>query len=183
MLQQKTLNLKLDKLLARGDREAGDREAPNEIELVQALADGCLYAILDACDEPQVLNMAKVLGSNSMSLYAGASAERFQDFAPYLAKVDLTLLAWIAKNLAGKPWGMFLVARASLVEVRKHLRKFLMVELSGRKVYFRFYDPRILPPFLSQTTEPDLREFFGPIERFIVPTDKLDQLLELSTLT
>ena len=47
-------------------------------------------------------------------------------------------------------------------------RHFLMIELEGEEVYFRFYDPRVLRGFLPNCTPGEIREFFGPIREFLM---------------
>lgn len=68
---------------------------------------------------------------------------------------------------------MFLTCPLPFSELRRHLRKFLMVQLedSDEKVYFRFYDPRVLGPLIPLYTEEQRKEFFGPIGRFAFEAD------------
>jgi Domain of unknown function (DUF4123) len=63
----------------------------------------------------------------------------------------------------GRSWGMFLTSTQPLLEVRRHLRKLLMVKLEGfpERVYFRFYDPRVLREFLQVCTPEQRQVLFG----------------------
>lgn len=128
-----------------------------------------LFALIDACDQPAVPQRADRNGSAAASLYLGWAAREFWAVAPYLFVVDESTLEWILSDLWGQPWGVFLVTEASFDDVRRHLRKFLYVrDPDDRKVYFRFYDPRVLPTFLESADEATAREFFGPIAKFAV---------------
>ncbi|MFT5326844.1 MAG: hypothetical protein ACI8P0_004727, partial [Planctomycetaceae bacterium] len=135
-------------------------------ELADRLDLGDWYFVLDACDEPAVPELAKQLGSDlAVSLYRGWAETYYWALAPYLVRADATLYQWVEENLSGKPWGVALKSSADLPTVRKHLRRFLQVQLPDqRKVLFRFYDPRPLPAFLGSSSSEQLSAFFGPIE-------------------
>ena len=73
----------------------------------------------------------------------------------------------------GKSWGVFLDAKVSFPEVRKHLRRFLTVEIEGgQKVLFRFYDPRVMRVFIPSCTSEQRREFFGKIEHVFLESEE-----------
>lgn len=131
---------------------------------------GTLWAVLDACDSPDVPEKVEELGaSKAVSLYRGKGETDFWAIAPYLARVDEELLTWIKETLWAEPWGIFAEATSDLEKLRTHFRKFLTVEdPGGKKMYFRFYDPRVLRTFLKSADGTELREFFGPIERMLV---------------
>ncbi|OJH37302.1 RHS repeat-associated core domain-containing protein [Cystobacter ferrugineus] len=141
-----------------------------EEALRQAASAGCLYAVLDACGSPSVPARILGLGEGQGSvLYRGQAAETFGDKAPYLARVDLALLAWIEQELWNAPWGIFLTCQAGFLAVETHLRRFLTVSSpQGDEWLFRFYDPRLLRPFLESCSEEEALEFFGPLESFIL---------------
>lgn len=132
-------------------------------------SDGAAYAVLDACDEPRVLQKVRELGNDrAVSLYRGSAERDYAAIAPYLAQLNESLLGWIIENLWQDPWGMIAFAPTDLHGLRKHLRKFLTVEdPEGEKMYFRFYDPRVLGPFLRTCTRLELQQFFGPIDNLV----------------
>ncbi|MDA1015137.1 MAG: DUF4123 domain-containing protein [Planctomycetota bacterium] len=133
---------------------------------------GTVYAVLDACDEPRVPEKVEELGDQSISLYRGQAEQDFSAIAPYLAIVDEPLLSWLIAELWDNPWGIFAITDASFPDVRKHFRRFLMVlDPDGNEMYFRFYDPRLLPTFLETCTQEELDEFFGPIDDFVMLDD------------
>lgn len=131
---------------------------------------GNLWAVLDACDSPDVPEKVEELGATkAVSLYRGKGETDFWAIAPYLTHVDEELLTWIKESLWSEPWGIFAEATSDLEKLRSHFRKFLTVQDSGgKKMYFRFYDPRVLRTFLRSADEAELKEFFGPIERMLV---------------
>ncbi|MBX3438077.1 MAG: DUF4123 domain-containing protein [Planctomycetaceae bacterium] len=129
-----------------------------------------VYALLDACDEPRIPARMREIGSDrAASLYRGAAERDYWAIAPYVAQLDEQLLSWIMNDLAGSPWGVFVVADVSLPQLRKHFRRFLLVEgPDGRQLYFRFYDPRVLPTFLQTCTPSEAEQFFGPVTGFAI---------------
>jgi hypothetical protein len=139
-------------------------------DLRKMSAEGRLWAILDACDEPSVPPKVTELGpERAVSLYRGQAEHEQWAIAPYVARVDEALLDWIVKTLWEKPWGVFAVAECDLNSLRRHLRRFLIVENpDSETMYFRYYDPRILAVFLPTCTREELKTFFGPLKAFAV---------------
>ncbi len=133
-----------------------------------------IFAFLDACDEPLIPPKVLELGARAISLYRGLAEQEYAYLAPYVVEVDEELIAWIQEALAGTPWGYFMLTgkECSLLELRKHFRRFLTVKLPDqKKVLFRFYDPRVISTFLETTEKQDLSAFFGPVDSFclIIP--------------
>jgi hypothetical protein len=139
---------------------------------------GTLWAILDACDAPEVPPKVHQLGSTkAVSLYKGQAGVAYSGIAPYLVSVDEALLAWIGQTLWTTPWGIFAQADGDLERLRTHFRKFLLVEDSkARRMYFRFYDPRVLQTFLRTCNDAELNEFFGPIRQILLVHGGEDQM-------
>jgi len=142
-----------------------------------------LYAILDAARDPEVLQSLLVHGEPYYSLYDGLEGEKLADVAPYLVELSpaSTLVAELVRVHWGKSWGVFLYCQADFKTMRRHLRRFLMVENDrGKNVYFRFYDPRVLRAFLPTCTPAECAEFFGPITMYLVESDQSGTILGFS---
>ena len=127
-----------------------------------------LFAILDACDEPRVPAIVQLLGEErAVSLYHGAAKRDYCAIAPYLVMVDKEVLIWIKEYLWDDPWGMFVRSRASLEDLRKHFRKYLLVKApDGEQMYFRFYDPRVFSDFTS-VLDTESMSFFNELESVV----------------
>lgn len=133
-----------------------------------------IFAFLDACDEPLIPPKVFELGTKAVSLYSGSAEQEHAFVAPYAVEVDEDLLAWIEQALAATPWGYFLLTGqdCSLMELRKHFRRFLKAKLPNKKrVMFRFYDPRVISTFLKSAEKQDVITIFGPVNAFglIIP--------------
>jgi hypothetical protein len=113
-------------------------------------------------------------------LFSGDLATELADVAPYLGRLasldenmESALGALLAKDVA-------IVVIPSdpnmeLVQLHRHLRKFNVVYgPDGNPLFFRYYDPRVLPGVL-EVFDPEQREaFFGPIDLFVLQKDSTE---------
>ncbi len=141
-----------------------------------------LYAVVDAARDGELAKAAKKqYGRDVKSLFADDAAAHMDRVAPYLVPVESTsrsaadatgfLDRW-TKQL-GNSSGILLVTTADPEKVRRHLRGvFRATDEDQRKYYFRFYDPRVLRPFLPECTPGDAREFFGPISQVFIEAEQ-----------
>jgi hypothetical protein len=142
-----------------------------------------LFAILDAARDPIVHLRIYECPEQKQSLYEGPEAARLAFVAPYLISLPKRspFLEQFVREGWGNSWGVYLTCDRPFEEVRKHLRRFLTVELEGgKKVLFRFYDPRVLRDFLPTCTPKESVEFFGSIGKYILESDSEDLVLDFS---
>ena len=137
-------------------------------DLRQLVGELRLYAVLDACNSPAIqAKVAELRSPQVLCLYRGEVAPEILEVAPYLVRMDLALFQWLVETVWSEPWGIFVVAKLEPEAVRKHLRKFLMVkDETGQAMYFRYYDPRVLPTFLESCNRQELDSFFGGMAAF-----------------
>ena len=130
-------------------------------ELRKEAVAGRLYAILDACDAPAILERCSDLGpERAVSLYRGSAEEMYWAIAPYLVVADEQMLEWITMTIWNEPWGFFGISDRGLEAVRQFLRRFLVVQApSGAQWYFRFYDPRVLKRFVLTGSKEQIEQF------------------------
>jgi pSer/pThr/pTyr-binding forkhead associated (FHA) protein len=134
-----------------------------------------LFALLDAARAPEVLGALRVHSELHYSLYDGAEGEKLDDVAPYLVQLHprSPLTELLIREHWGQSFGVFLWALTDFKTLRRHLRRFLIVQdAKGKDMYFRFYDPRVLRAFLPTCTPDELTDFFGPIASFLVESDQ-----------
>jgi hypothetical protein len=115
-----------------------------------------LYALLDAARDPRILQLLLESVDDHRSLYDGVKGEALADVAPYLVALrpDSGLLERLVTEGWGRSWGMYVKSRHAMTAVRRHFRRFLMVENdeTSQRMYFRFYDPRVLRDFMAIAT-------------------------------
>ncbi|WP_170319779.1 DUF4123 domain-containing protein [Polyangium spumosum] len=153
-----------------------------------ALADGesaraCLYAILDGARDKRIATLRRTLGERVESLYDGEQGRDLAPFGPFLVELQPGSKAIGALVDAGwgLSWMVFLNTPSLFDELRRHLRRFLVVRMPDQRIaYFRYYDPRVLRSFLPSCTQEELQDFMGPIRAFLVESASGDELLEFA---
>lgn len=154
-----------------------------------------LYALVDGSRADRILEVlgqhatpaqlpdpparpAKPLGAADtlfQSLYLMVQVPDIAEHGPYLVQLpkDSALLPILVAEGWGQSWGVFLTSPATFAEVRKHFRHFLLVRHpDGDSILFRFFDPRVLRPFLPVCTPEEIVQFFGPIASFICEAER-----------
>jgi Domain of unknown function (DUF4123) len=143
-----------------------------------------LYAILDGArtfDIPFRLRSANVAHD---SLYEGRSKEVLWHVAPYLVygAQDAAFFHWVLEQGWGDSWGIFLTSQASLEDLHRHFRHFLLVKTEDdRELFFRFYDPRVLRVFLPTCAPEGAMAFFGPVSCYLMEGEQPNTLLKFMT--
>lgn len=137
-----------------------------------------LYAIVDAGRGLRVLELLRQHIEPHQSLYDGLEGETLEDVAPYLVgpmRKDSALLEHLLDEGFGKRWSIFVTSPEKFVEVRRHFRRFLKVEMehSHEEVFFRFFDPGVLRPFWPTCTAGQKREFATGLEQIFVEEKNL----------
>ncbi len=129
-----------------------------------------LYGVFDAAKCERIVELLRESVERYQSLYEGVDGETFEEEAPYLVQLpkDSRLLRVLVAEGWGKRWGIYVASSRSFREVRRHLRRFLLVyeEAEKRRLYFRFYDPGVLRNFLPVATRFQLESMFREISRF-----------------
>ncbi len=144
---------------------------------------GNTYVILDAARIFGELDTAQRLQSKFLSLYKGQSEELLSSVAPYIFQYQSgsEFSNWLMEKGYGNAWGVFIMSAVSLEDLQSHFRRFLMVKTEdGRELYFRFYDPRVLRIFLPTCDAAQLREFFGPVNCYLMEDEDPEQAIRFS---
>lgn len=142
----------------------------------------CNYVLIDGARIGTEIGFLKESYSKQgKSLYLGKSLQDLEDVGPFLfiLKESDSLSKWFKEHAWGNSFGVLAFSHVGFEALHKHCRKFLLVQTEDhQELYFRFYDPRVLRIFLPTCTWPQLREFFGPIEYFILEDEDPDYLIK-----
>jgi hypothetical protein len=141
-----------------------------------------LFALVDSGRTCRVRQLLAASGEEHESLYEGPEGEAMADFAPYLVRLPAqsSLLEVLVRDGWGKSWGVYLTCPRPFLEVRKHFRRFLLVQTEDRReLYFRFYNPELLRIFLPTCNRDEAATFFGPVNRFLVESEQPGELLQM----
>ncbi|MEI6559734.1 MAG: DUF4123 domain-containing protein [Rhodospirillaceae bacterium] len=142
-----------------------------------------LYAVLDAARSPAIY---RALYDHEgkvpiRCLYQGDMAEDLAEVAPYLVQLDreASFTTWLLENGWGESWGIFVRSDEPFDEVRRHFRKFTVVNTeAGKSLLFRFYDPRVLRTFLPTAPPEHLRRLFGGVGRYVLEDETGERVME-----
>lgn len=143
---------------------------------------GCNFLLVDGARIGSLIGSIKqVYSSQGKSLYLGKSKDELEDVGPFLFQIKESdeLDFWFNKDGWGNSFGIYVNARVSFNELFNHCRKFLIVRTDDKnELYFRFYDPRVLRIFLPTCNSIQLKEFFGPIDFFILEDEDINYAIK-----
>lgn len=124
-----------------------------------------LFAVLDAARDRRVRALLAACSETHESLFDGEKGQRLAEYAPYLVQLSLgsPLLDVLVNDAWGESWGVYLIGLRPFKEIRRRLRRSLMVydEETEKKLLFRFYDPRVLRVFWPTCSTRQRSEMVG----------------------
>ncbi len=136
---------------------------------LRPLADtGALYAVIDAARSARARELLAESVDPHASLYDGEQGRAFDEVAPYLVQLraDSQLLERLVHEGWGDAWGIWLASGNDFDAVRRHLRRFLVVDEreQQRRLLFRFYDPRVLRSLADILTREQTDDLTGALD-------------------
>lgn len=140
-----------------------------------------VWAVLDCARDPRIYRSLLASRLEFRCLYSGKLAPALEMVAPHLVELSPSnlLTATLLNEGWGQAWGVFLKIDDPH-NLRHHLRKFLKArDEDGRRLLFRYYDPRVLRAYLPTCTADELRAVFGPIASFVMESASPGRGLEL----
>jgi hypothetical protein len=152
------------------DAEAGGAQVLSALPAAEPL-----YAVLDGARDRHIRGFALDSHAPCWCLYRGELPAALENAAPWLLR--LTPGSAYTEEFFARGWndcwGIVFTSTAPSRELRCHLRRFLLARTeAGRKLLFRYYDPRVLRIYLPTCTPAELATFFGPISAFAAPGEK-----------
>ena len=127
------------------------------------------YAVLDGAsviDLPQKLFEGD---SENTCLYRGELSDELIHVAPYLVRMipGSKITDWLLTESWGKHWGIFAQSEVSFATIKRHFRALLTVNNEdGNPMLFRYYDPRVLVPYVLTCALDELNIIFGPVKYY-----------------
>lgn len=129
---------------------------------------GSLWAVLDCARDWRLYHALLFSRLDHQCLYSGRLSPEMKLVAPYMVELSprYAFTRTVLEHGFGQSWGIF-VRIDDWTGLRHHLRKLLTVrDAAGRKLLFRWYDPRVLRSYLPTCTPAELGQVFGPIDSF-----------------
>ncbi len=130
-----------------------------------------VWTILDAARDPKIYGAVEGTFLEKCCLFSGDLPWQLQMTAPYLVQLrsDDRLTRFISEHGFGQAWGIFFRSDAGIKTLRRHFRGFLRVkDQRGRRLLFRYYDPRVMRLYLPTCTRSELETVFGPVREYLL---------------
>ena len=137
------------------------------------------YTVLDGAAVMDLPSKLYEMKARNICLYRGELSPDIVHVAPYL--VNLTpgtpFTNWLLAECWGKNWGIFAQTQMSLTRMRKHFRLLLTVDdENGKPMLFRYYDPRVLLPFLMTCNGDELEIIFGEVRYYFSESPNTNEI-------
>jgi hypothetical protein len=143
--------------------------------------DTSVYAVLDGAAIPDLQARLAAASEESECLYRGALGPDLLATAPYLVKLraEGNIARWLCDEGWGKSWGIYAVTTIGFEALRRHFRGFLRVrDHTGKVLYFRYYDPRVMRLYLPTCNSAEIATVFGGIARFVCEDELATRAIE-----
>jgi len=140
-----------------------------------------VWVVLDGARDKRIYSAVTDTYLNKCCLYSGDLPWELQLVAPHLIELDRDdrFTRYLINQGWGNSWGIFFRSTASMERLRRHLREFLVVkDERGKRLIFRYYDPRVLRVYLPTCFTRELQTFFGPIQHFLLEGEYPDTLIQ-----
>jgi len=144
-------------------------------------------AVVDGASAPGLVQKLNNWRTKYACLFSGELAPELIETAPYLLKLEPGAHAteWLLDN-----WGEHLGILAVIPKeiefnaVRKHFRGFLIaINPDKERLYFRYYDPRVLRLYLPTCTPEETWKVFGPVKHYLLEGKENDARLYWPNIT
>jgi hypothetical protein len=139
---------------------------------------GPVYAVVDGARVKGAARMFAALRIPHASLFRDSGDDDLERIGPYLVLLRLEhdpLTLFIAAEGLLEA-SIFLATTAGPEALRTHLRRYMKVlDTAGRRRFFRFYDQRVLAPFLAAATPVEQARFFGPVAKILAAVPAPEQ--------
>jgi hypothetical protein len=142
---------------------------------------GSMYVIIDTARAPVIYPKVAISNNRKACLLLGDQARKLATVAPYVIQLgeNDSLSQWLFSQGWGKSWCIFVESAASFVQVRNHVRSFFRVtDDTGKQLFFRYYDPRVLRDFFPTCDPQQLCNMFGPVRRYVMESETGNEMME-----
>lgn len=139
------------------------------------------FALVDGARDPAAHPFLVSSRLATHCLYLGTLDPALARVAPYLVLLprDAPATRELIERAWGNSWGVFVRARVQPGALHRHFRRLLRVQdQRGRRMLFRFYDPRVLRAYLPTCQPDELEQVFGPVGSFVMEAEDPAVVLE-----
>lgn len=169
--EMEAVGLALDKLIFEAlEKDKAKRAEAGDEELQPLRA----FLLLDASCDALIPFYAENFKEEARCLFDGSAFEDLGEVAPWLIEVERYGEAWdwYVENGWGRNWGVFLLTRLPMANVKRHLKKFLKIEdENGEVMFFKFYRPEHMRTYLPIFDDDQRESFLRGIDGIMTETE------------
>lgn len=121
-----------------------------------------VYAVIDGAAVKDLRFKLWEMQPEHCCLWAGKLEPDMEEVAPYLILLPrfTEITNWLVEQIEQYSCGIYVRTKNTMPDVRKQLRKFLMVSDEQKNIMlFRFYDPRVFSEFMKIMDESQKKQF------------------------
>ncbi len=133
-----------------------------------------LYMIIDAAQDERIFSALKKSSHTRCCLFNEDEVSiAVKSVAPFLVKIKSIddFIMWCLEEGLHRNWMIFFTsAEIHVSELKLHFKRFFVAHTpDGKQYFFRYYDPRILPAFLTANDQRGRADFFRRCSLVWVP--------------
>lgn len=151
----------------------------------QVPADQQLYMIIDAAHDERIFTALHTTANVHCCLFnEDRIAPEIEAVAPHLVKLrhlDEFTTFCLSQGVRSNWLLLFSSTADHVMQLRLHFKHFsLVADAEGKEFLFRYYDPRVLPSFISACTTAERDKLFQAVEQFYIPSVQPDHSIALA---
>lgn len=133
-----------------------------------------LYMFVDAAQDSRIYPKIQNSINTRCCLFSEDHiSDEIKSVSPYLMKIKIVddFVEWCLREGLLRNWMiLFSSTQVHVSELRLHFKRFSLAQTpDGKRYFFRYYDPRVLPPYLLASTHNERDEFFRECSAFWLP--------------
>lgn len=133
-----------------------------------------VWAVLDCARDPAIYRLLLESRLEFLCLYSGKLPRELELVAPHIVELlpGHRLTERLLDEGWGRAWGVF-VKITDPTALRSNLRRLLRVQdEDGRRLLFRFYDPRVFTMFLPTCDTEQLHQVLAGVQAYVCEAEQ-----------
>lgn len=125
------------------------------------------FALIDASRIEHCELYLNAFGIERSCCLSGRAFDEYRDDAPWIARLDpsSSFGRWFLEDVVESRGGIVVFSRLGLMDLRRHLKKFLRIgDPEGKEWFFKFYRPEVMERYWPILTAVQRTRFFEGVD-------------------